>query len=122
MSGDSRPDPPFSGQQQQRPGLTNNMTPHPDHGENSYRGCGRLNGRIALITGADSGIGRAVAIAFAREGADVVVSYLCEDREARETAHWVKKAGRRAVTIGGDVADPVPCRELVDRAVKTFGH
>jgi len=87
------------------------MTPRPDHGEQSYRGNGKLNGRAALITGADSGIGRAVAIAFAREGADVLASYLCEDREAQETAHWVEKAGRRVITVAGDVADPVHCRE-----------
>ena len=83
MSGDSlvsRTEPPFPDQQQRRPGFTDEMTPLPDHGEQSYRGNGKLNGRIALITGADSGIGRAVAIAFAREGADVLVSYLCEDQ------------------------------------------
>jgi NAD(P)-dependent dehydrogenase (short-subunit alcohol dehydrogenase family) len=98
------------------------MSPRPDHGEHSYRGNGKLNGRVAMITGADSGIGRAVAIAFAREGADVVVSYLCEDQEARETAHWVEKAGRRAVTIAGDVADSAHCRELVNRALQAFGR
>jgi NAD(P)-dependent dehydrogenase (short-subunit alcohol dehydrogenase family) len=98
------------------------MTPRPDHGEHSYRGNSKLNGRVALITGADSGIGRAVAIAFAREGADVVVSYLCEDQEARETAHWVEKAGRRALTIAGDVANPTHCRGLVDRALQAFGR
>jgi NAD(P)-dependent dehydrogenase (short-subunit alcohol dehydrogenase family) len=116
MSGDSvkaRPDPPFRDQQQHRPGSTNNMTPRPDHGEHSYRGCGKLKGRVALITGADSGIDRAVAIAFAREGADVLVSYLCEDQEAQETAHWVEKAGRRALAVAGDAAH---FRELVNRA------
>jgi hypothetical protein len=124
MSGDSlvsRAEPPFPDQQQQRPGFSDEMTPLPDHGEHSYRGNGKLNGRIALITGADSGIGRAVAIAFAREGADVLVSYLCEDQEAQETAHWVEKAGRRALAVGGDVADPAHCRELVNRAVNDFG-
>ena len=124
MSGDSlvsRAEPPFPDQQQQRPGFTDEMTPLPDHGEHSYCGDGKLNGRIALITGADSGIGRAVAIAFAREGADVLVSYLCEDQEAQETVHWVEKAGRRALAVAGDVADPAHCRELVNRAVNDFG-
>lgn len=118
----THPKPPFSGQQQERPGSTDKMKPRPDHGEHSYRGNSKLNGRVALITGADSGIGRAVAIAFAREGADVVVSYLCEDQEARETAHWVEKAGRHALTIAGDVADPAHCRGLVDRALQAFGR
>jgi NAD(P)-dependent dehydrogenase (short-subunit alcohol dehydrogenase family) len=118
----THPKPPFSGQQQERPGSTDKMTPRPDHGEHSYRGNSKLNGRVALITGADSGIGRAVAIAFAREGADVVLSYLCEDQEAQETAHWVEKAGRRALTIAGDVADPAHCRGLVDRALQAFGR
>jgi hypothetical protein len=95
----SRAEPPFPDQQQQRPGFADEMIPLPDHGEHSYCGNGKLNGRIALITGADSGIGRAVAIAFAREGADVLVSYLCEDEEAQETAHWVEKAGRRALAV-----------------------
>jgi hypothetical protein len=125
MTGDLHPvhaEPPFNAQQQERPGSTEKMAPRPDHGEHSYRGNGKLNGRAALITGADSGIGRAVAIAFAREGADVLVSYLCEDHEAQETAHWVEEAGRRALTIAGDVADPTHCRELVDKTVKTFGR
>jgi NAD(P)-dependent dehydrogenase (short-subunit alcohol dehydrogenase family) len=114
--------PPFAAQQQERPGSTAGMAPRPDHGEHSYRGNGRLAGRAALITGADSGIGRAVAIAFAREGADVLISYLCEHDDARETAHWVEKEGRRALTVAGDVSDPAHCRELVRRATSDFGR
>jgi NAD(P)-dependent dehydrogenase (short-subunit alcohol dehydrogenase family) len=115
------PIPPLPRQQQSPPGFTEQLDPKPDHGEHSYRGCGKLKGRAALITGADSGIGRAVAIAFAREGADVLISYLCEHEDARETARWVEEAGRRAVLVAGDVKDPAHCRELVDRAVREFG-
>lgn len=97
------------------------MTPIPDHGEETYEGHGRLRDRAALITGADSGIGRAVAIAFAREGADVVISYLEEHDDAEETAHWVTKAGRKAVMIPGDIQDEEHCRSLVDRTVEEFG-
>jgi short chain dehydrogenase len=107
----SRAQPPFPDQQQQRPGFTDEMTSLPDHGEHSYCGNGKLNGCSALITGTDSGIGRAVAIAFAREGTDVLVSYLSEDEEAQETAHWVEKACRRALAVAGDVADPARCRD-----------
>jgi hypothetical protein len=115
------PTPPLRRQQQDPPGFTEQLDPKPDHGEHSYRGCGKLKGRAALITGADSGIGRAVAIAFAREGADVLISYLCEHEDARETARWVEEAGRRAVLVAGDVKDATHCRELVDRAVREFG-
>jgi hypothetical protein len=115
------PTPPQPRQHQDPPGFTEQLDPKPDHGEHSYRGCGKLKGRTALITGADSGIGRAVAIAFAREGADVLISYLCEHEDAKETAHWVEEAGRRAVLVAGDVKDPAHCRELVDRAVRDFG-
>jgi NAD(P)-dependent dehydrogenase (short-subunit alcohol dehydrogenase family) len=97
------------------------MQPAADHGERSYVGHGRLAGKKAIITGADSGIGRAVAIAFAREGADVVISYLEEHEDARETARWVEEAGRKAVVIAGDLADPGHCIELVDRAVHELG-
>src|SRR5205085_7867661 len=114
------PRPPLKPQQQEPPGFTDKLDPRPDHGEHSYRGGGRLEGRAALITGADSGIGRAVAIAFAREGAHVLISYLHEHEDARETARWVEAAGRRAVPMAGDVADPWHCRALVDRAVKEF--
>jgi NAD(P)-dependent dehydrogenase (short-subunit alcohol dehydrogenase family) len=109
-------------QEQSPPGHTGEMQPKPDHGETSYRGCGKLQGRAALITGADSGIGRAVAIAFAREGADVLIAYLDEHEDAKETAHWVEKAGRRAVLMAGDVADQAHCRALVDRALQEFGR
>ena len=113
--------PPQPHQQQEPPGFTDELNPRPDHGEHSYRGCGKLEGRAALITGADSGIGRAVAIAFAREGADVLISYLCEHEDAKETARWVEEAGRRAVLVAGDVKDAEHCRQLVARADKEFG-
>jgi NAD(P)-dependent dehydrogenase (short-subunit alcohol dehydrogenase family) len=116
------PHPPQPEQQQAPPGHTAEMTPKPDHGEESYRGCGRLNGKAAIITGSDSGIGRAVAIAFAREGADVLISYLDEHEDAQETARWVEKAGRKAVTVPGDVAEEAHCETLVARAIKEFGH
>jgi NAD(P)-dependent dehydrogenase (short-subunit alcohol dehydrogenase family) len=109
-------------QQQDVPGTTAAMRPVPDHGEQSYRGSGRLAGKSALVTGADSGIGRAVAIAFAREGADVLISYLNEIEDAQETARWVEEAGRRAVLVAGDLADPAHCREVVAKAVEAFGH
>src|ERR687885_264154 len=105
-------------QQQQAPGTTGEMTPQPDHGEQSYVGHGRLEGKKAIITGADSGIGRAVAIAYAREGADVLLSYLNEDDDARETASWVEKAGRKAVLVAGDISDPAHCRSIIARAVE----
>jgi NAD(P)-dependent dehydrogenase (short-subunit alcohol dehydrogenase family) len=109
-------------QQQTPPGSTAAMNPRPDHGETSYQGSGRLAGKAAVITGGDSGIGRAVAIAYAREGADVLISYLDEDDDARETAQWVEKAGRKAVLVAGDVADPAHCRAIIDRAVRDFGR
>ena len=109
-------------QQQSPPGHTTEMDPRPDHGEESYRGSGRLTGKAAVITGADSGIGRAVAIAYAREGADVLISYLNEDDDARDTAKWVEQAGRRAVVVPGDLTDPAHCRAVVDRAVQEFGR
>jgi NAD(P)-dependent dehydrogenase (short-subunit alcohol dehydrogenase family) len=109
-------------QQQTPPGTTAEMTPAPDHGEHSYRGSGRLTGKAAVITGADSGIGRAVAIAYAREGADVLISYLDEHDDAAETRKWVEDAGRRAVPVPGDVADPAHCRSIIDTAVREFGR
>ena len=97
------------------------MKPIPDCGENSYRGSGKLTGKKAIITGGDSGIGRAVAIAFAREGADVLISYLNEDDDARDVARYVEAAGRRCVLVSGDLSDPAHCRAVVDRAVREFG-
>ena len=115
------PRPPQPRQQQDMPGETSKMRPKPDHGEESYRGSGRLEGRKALITGADSGIGRAVAIAFAREGADVLFAYYEEDQDAEETADWIRKAGRKAVPVRGDIKDPRHCESLVRRAREELG-
>jgi NAD(P)-dependent dehydrogenase (short-subunit alcohol dehydrogenase family) len=109
-------------QQQQPPGRTDAMQPRPDHGEESYRGSGRLEGKKAIVTGADSGIGKAVAIAFAREGADVLVSYLDEHEDAQDTGRWVQEAGRQAVLVPGDLTDAAHCRAVVDRAVEAFGR
>ena len=114
--------PPQPRQQQDMPGLTGRMDPRPDHGEESYKGSGRLSGRAAIITGGDSGIGRAVAIAFAREGADVLISYLNEDEDARETARWVEQAGRKAVLVPGDIKDEAHCIGLVEQAMEAFGR
>ena len=108
-------------QQQEVPGVQSEMTPVPDCGEQSYRGTGKLAGKAAVITGGDSGIGRAVAIAFAREGADVLISYLSEDQDAQETARYVEEAGRRVVLVRGDVSDPQHCRDIVAKAVEEFG-
>jgi NAD(P)-dependent dehydrogenase (short-subunit alcohol dehydrogenase family) len=108
-------------QQQDVPGLQSEMSPTPDCGEDSYRGSGRLVGKAAVITGGDSGIGRAVAIAYAREGADVLISYLSEDQDAKDTAHLVEQAGRRAVLVPGDVSRPQHCRDIIARAVDAFG-
>ncbi|QJE02250.1 SDR family oxidoreductase [Massilia forsythiae] len=107
--------------QQTPPGSETEMNVKPDHGEQSYVGHGRLQGKATLITGADSGIGRAVALAFAREGADVLISYLNEHEDARETERLVREAGRKAVLVAGDLADPAHCRSLVDQAVQAFG-
>lgn len=118
------PRPPFPGEQQQeRPGLTSKMTPAPDHGETSYVGKGLLTDQVALITGGDSGIGRAVAIAYAREGADVAISYLeAEQSDAEETARWVEQAGRRVLLLPGDLRDEDHCRAIVARTVSELGR
>jgi len=118
----SAPKPPFPKQQQAMPGSSADMDPKPDYGETSYRGCGRLKDKTAIITGADSGIGRAVALAFAREGADVLVSYYNEHEDARETERLVVGAGRKCVVVAGDVKDPAHCRALVDKAISAFGR
>lgn len=112
---------PFPPQQQSMPGRESEMLPRPDFGEESYHGTGKLVGRVAIITGADSGIGRAVAVAFAREGADIVISYLNEHEDARETARVVQEAGRRVVTIPGDIQEERHCEEVVARCLKEFG-
>ena len=105
------------------PGLDSQMTPRADHGEQSYKGLGRLTDYVALITGGDSGIGRAVAIAFAREGADLAISYLPEEEDdARETKRWVEEAGRRILMLPGDIQDEAHCVSIVDRVVEEFGR
>ena len=109
-------------QQQRPPGTEAKLRPKADHGEKSYKGSGKLTGRAAVITGADSGIGRAVAIAFAREGADVLISYLSEHDDAKETARWVEEAGRKALVVAGDIQDPAHCRAIIEQAVDGFGR
>ena len=115
------PKPPFPKQKQPMPGFTRKMDPVPDHGEQSYKGSGRLAGRKAIITGGDSGIGRAVALAFAREGADVLISYLSEHEDAEETKRLVEDAGRKAVLLPGDIKHAAHCRTIVDKAVSALG-
>jgi NAD(P)-dependent dehydrogenase (short-subunit alcohol dehydrogenase family) len=111
----------FPDQHQSPPGIQSVMNPVPDCGEHSYVGSGRLAGKRAVITGGDSGIGRAVAIAFAREGADVLIAYLSEDEDAQEVARLVRDAGRTCVLVGGDLSDPAHCRAVIERAVGEFG-
>lgn len=115
------PKPPFDTKMQSEPGLESEMSPRPDYGEDSYVGTGKLTGKTALITGGDSGIGRAVALAYAREGADVVISYLDEERDAKETAAVVEKAGRKCITMPGDIQDEEVCRNLILRTISEFG-
>lgn len=117
------PKPPFEEQPQAPPGLESEMTPRPDYGADTYRGHGRLAGKAAVITGGDSGIGRAVALAFAREGADVLISYLEEEEpDASETARAVEAAGRRCVRVAGDIREEAHCNSIVERAVEEFGR
>jgi NAD(P)-dependent dehydrogenase (short-subunit alcohol dehydrogenase family) len=115
------PTPPFPQEKIAMPGLTRQMQPAPDHGEQSYRGSGRLQGKKAVITGGDSGIGRAVAIAYAREGADVLISYLNEDEDAEETKRLVEEAGVKAVLVAGDLQSPQHCRKVIETAVSELG-
>lgn len=116
------PKPPFPQQSQQPTGSEASMRPQPDYGEQSYKGSGKLLGRAAVITGGDSGIGREVALAFAREGADVLIAYLEHDEDAQETERVVRDAGRTAVSMRGDVGDEAFCQRVVERALKEFGR
>jgi len=117
------PQPPVPDQPQNPPGIEARMDPKPDYGEDTYRGSGRLEGKAAIITGGDSGIGRAVALAFAREGADVLISYLeAEQQDAQETVRIVEASGRKAVAAPGDITREAHCQQIVQRAVREFGH
>jgi NAD(P)-dependent dehydrogenase (short-subunit alcohol dehydrogenase family) len=116
------PKPPFDTPSIEPPGLTVEVSPKPDHGEETYQGSGRLKGLIAVVTGGDSGIGRAIAIAYAREGADVLISYLDEHEDANETARLVEAAGQRSMTVAGDLANAAHCRDIIEKAVTTFGR
>jgi NAD(P)-dependent dehydrogenase (short-subunit alcohol dehydrogenase family) len=119
---ETEPRPPFPRQEQEPPGHESEMEPRPDFGEESYRGTGKLAGRAAIITGGDSGIGRAVALAFAREGADVLIAYLEEHTDAEETLRVIGDAGRKGVAVAGDVGDREHCHALVDRALEELGR
>jgi NAD(P)-dependent dehydrogenase (short-subunit alcohol dehydrogenase family) len=119
---DKEPKPPFPAEHQQWPGIEKEMRPTPDFGEQSYKGYGRLKDKVALITGADSGIGRAVALAYAREGADVLISYYDEHVDAQETVRVVEESGRKAISVAGDIRDEQHCRQLVERTLQEFGH
>jgi len=114
--------PPHPAPMQEPPGNEAAMNPKADHGEISYKGSGRLKDKATIITGGDSGIGRAVAIAFAREGADVLISYLNEHDDAKETARWVEKAGRKATLVPGDIGEESHCQKIVKQAMEEFGH
>jgi NAD(P)-dependent dehydrogenase (short-subunit alcohol dehydrogenase family) len=119
---ESEPKPPYPRQSQPYPGKESEMRPRPDYGEQSYKGSGRLVGKKAIITGGDSGIGRAVAVAFAREGADVLISYLNEDDDAAETARVVRESGRTCIAVPGDISHEQHCQSLVERALSDFGQ
>ncbi|MGZ8695052.1 MAG: glucose 1-dehydrogenase [Gaiellaceae bacterium] len=116
------PKPPFPPQEQEPPGYSSEMQPEPDYGEQTYRGTGKLKDKAALVTGGDSGIGRAVALAYAREGADVLIAYLEEDDDAAETVRLVRDAGRKGVAVAGDISEREHCLELVERTVKELGR
>src|SRR5450755_4726453 len=119
---DKYPKPPYKKQSQPWPGLASRMDPRPDHGETSYRGSGRLAGRKALITGGDSGMGRAAVIAYAREGADVAINYFpSEESDAQEVIALIKAEGRKGIAIPGDLRDEAFCQKLVDQAVQALG-
>ncbi|MGN6421062.1 MAG: SDR family oxidoreductase [Pseudobacter sp.] len=118
---EKHPKPPFPEQQQEIPGTDKELNPRADHGEHSYKGSGKLSGKKAIITGGDSGIGRAVAIAFAREGADVLISYLNEHEDAKETEKWIREAGRDAVLVPGDISEEGHCQQIIERAMSEFG-
>jgi NAD(P)-dependent dehydrogenase (short-subunit alcohol dehydrogenase family) len=115
------PQPPYPEQQQEVPGTIAEMSPQADHGEESYKGSGKLTGKKAIITGGDSGIGRAVAIAFAREGADVLISYLNEDEDAQDTARYIEEAGQKAVLVSGDISEETHCNAIIEKAIAEFG-
>jgi NAD(P)-dependent dehydrogenase (short-subunit alcohol dehydrogenase family) len=115
------PKPPYPAQRQPMPGSTTKMDPRPDHGETSYKGSGKLAGKKAVITGGDSGIGRAVAIAYAREGADILIAYLDEHDDAHEVKALIEKEGRKAVLVAGDLRTPQHCRSVIQRAVDALG-
>ncbi|MGI3900054.1 MAG: SDR family oxidoreductase [Janthinobacterium lividum] len=116
------PRPPFDDQPQDFPGKTGKMTPEPDHGEESYKGSSRLSGKVAIVTGGDSGIGRAVAIAYAREGADIALSYLDEDKDAEAVKTWVEKAGRKCLLLPGDMSSAAQCRAIAAKTISEFGR
>lgn len=114
--------PPYPVEPQDEPGLQSRLHPEADHGEKSYKGSGKLTGKKAIITGGDSGIGRAVAIAFAREGADILISFLEETEDAKETAKYVEEAGRKAILVKGDISDENHCKRIIQMAVDEFGQ